>query len=68
MLSISLAFNVRTKILSLSQEINFFGERLCDRVRDIRSVTFCVITHPPATDDMQAYTSNYIFSQLANFR
>jgi hypothetical protein len=62
MLSISLAFNIRTKILSILQEINLFVERLCGRVRrDLRSVIFCAITHPPAADDMQAYTSNYIF-------
>jgi hypothetical protein len=64
MLSISFAFNIRTKILSTAQEIYLFGERLGGRVRDFRSVIFCVITHPPAADYMHGHTSNFIFIQL----
>jgi len=68
MLSISLAFNIRTKILSTSQEINLFGERMGGRVRNFRSVIFCAMTRPPAADYMHAYTSNFIFIQMGNFR
>jgi hypothetical protein len=67
MLSLSLAFNIRTKILSKSQDINLFGERLGGRVRDFRSVIFWVITHPPAADYTHAYTSKFRLIQLVNF-
>jgi len=62
------SFNIRTKILSTSQEINLFGERMGCRVRDFRSVIFCATTRLRAADYMHAYTSNFIFIQMVNFR
>jgi hypothetical protein len=64
MLSISLVFNIRTKILSISQEINLFGETLGGHVRYFSYVIFCAITHPTAADYKHAYTNNFIFIQL----
>jgi hypothetical protein len=67
MLSLLLAFNIRTKIISKSQNTNLFCERLGGRVRDFRSVILCGITHPPAAEYTHAYTSNFRFIQLVNF-